>query len=74
VGRGSLAGELLTLVYFLIWLFIGFIANPILASDLMSEGYVHSTTVRAGSISKASDMALHKDDEALKQDESATSL
>ena len=41
------------LLYLIIWLAIGFIANPLLASDLLSQGYAHRTTVQASSMSKA---------------------
>ena len=50
----------LFLLYLITWLVIGFIANPLLASDLLSNGYVHRTTVQASSMSKASDKALQE--------------
>ena len=56
--RTDFAGGLLALLYVITWLVIGFIANPLLASDLVTNGYVYRTTVQATSISKATDKAV----------------
>ena len=57
LGRAHFGGALF-LLYLLTWLVTGFIANPLLASDLLSSGYIHRTTVQASSMSKASDKAV----------------
>jgi Protein of unknown function (DUF2628) len=59
LARTDFAGGLLALLYFATWLTIGFIANPLLASDLISSGYAHRTTVHASSISRATDKAVY---------------
>ena len=57
-ARTDFAGALLALLYLITWLLIGLVANPLLASDLESNGYVLQTTVQASSISKATDRAV----------------
>ena len=57
LARTDFAGALEALLYLITWLVIGLIANPLLASDLESNGYVLRATVRASSMSRATDKA-----------------
>jgi len=58
LARADFAGGLLALLYLVTWLLIGWVANPLLASELESNGYVCRTTVQATTISKATDKAV----------------
>jgi hypothetical protein len=62
LARTDFAGVLLALLYAITWLLIGLLANPLLASDLESNGYVLQTTVQASSMSKATDKAVEVPD------------
>lgn len=60
MARTDFVGGLMALLYVVACLLIGFVANPLLASDLVRDGYVHRATVQASSISKATDQAVQQ--------------
>ena len=60
-GSGAMLG-LLGFVYLITWWLIGLLANPLLAAELVSKGYVLRGTVKARSMLKASELAREQRD------------